>query len=88
MDTSRSHDLDREPAHFIRREEVLRGIVGNVDELFRRVAAAFEVARHVIVDVDLRQFGGSALTDERIAVENIDLAVAIYRKLLEGAGAP
>jgi 7-cyano-7-deazaguanine synthase len=27
-----------------------------------RIAAAFQVARHVIVDIDLRQFGGSALT--------------------------
>jgi carboxypeptidase PM20D1 len=27
-------------------------------------------------------------TDERIALENIDLAVAIYRRLLEGAGRP
>jgi 7-cyano-7-deazaguanine synthase len=29
----------------------------------RRVAAAFEVRRHVELSVDLRQFGGSALTD-------------------------
>ena len=30
----------------------------------RRIARHFAVARHVIVDFDLRQFGGSALTDE------------------------
>jgi len=30
----------------------------------RRVAAAFGVDEHVIVDIDLRTFGGSALTDE------------------------
>jgi 7-cyano-7-deazaguanine synthase len=30
----------------------------------RRVAQAFDVERHVIVDMDLRVFGGSALTDE------------------------
>ena len=29
----------------------------------RRVAAAFQVARHEIVQFDLRRFGGSALTD-------------------------
>ncbi len=28
----------------------------------RRIAAQFGVARHVVVDIDLRQFGGSALT--------------------------
>lgn len=33
-------------------------------EAARRVAAAFGVARHVVVDVDLRQFGGSALTGD------------------------
>ncbi len=31
-------------------------------EAARRVAAAFGVVQHVVVDVDLRQFGGSALT--------------------------
>ncbi|MDE3055010.1 MAG: 7-cyano-7-deazaguanine synthase QueC [Gemmatimonadota bacterium] len=31
-------------------------------EAARRVAAAFGVARHIVVDIDLRQFGGSALT--------------------------
>jgi 7-cyano-7-deazaguanine synthase len=30
----------------------------------RRVAQAFEVERHVVVEVNLRVFGGSALTDE------------------------
>ena len=32
-------------------------------EAARRVAAAFQVARHEIVEFDLRKFGGSALTD-------------------------
>src|SRR3989442_15961684 len=31
-------------------------------EAARRVARAFDVARHDIVDFDLRRFGGSALT--------------------------
>ena len=30
----------------------------------KRVAAEWGVKRHVIVDIDLRQFGGSALTDD------------------------
>jgi 7-cyano-7-deazaguanine synthase len=30
----------------------------------RRVAEAFGVARHVVADIDLRVFGGSALTDD------------------------
>lgn len=30
----------------------------------RRVAEAYGVARHVVADIDLRVFGGSALTDE------------------------
>jgi 7-cyano-7-deazaguanine synthase len=30
----------------------------------QRIAVHFGVARHVIVDIDLRQFGGSALTDD------------------------
>ncbi len=34
----------------------------------RRVAEAFGAASHRIVDVDLRAFGGSALTDDGIAV--------------------
>jgi 7-cyano-7-deazaguanine synthase len=33
-------------------------------ESAKRVAAQMGVARHVIVDIDLRQFGGSALTDD------------------------
>jgi 7-cyano-7-deazaguanine synthase len=35
-----------------------------------RVAQAFAVERHVIVDVDLRVFGGSALTDELAVPKN------------------
>jgi 7-cyano-7-deazaguanine synthase len=30
----------------------------------RRIAAGLDVAQHVIVDIDLRQFGGSALTSD------------------------
>jgi 7-cyano-7-deazaguanine synthase len=30
----------------------------------QRVAASLGLARHIVVDIDLRQFGGSALTDE------------------------
>jgi 7-cyano-7-deazaguanine synthase len=30
----------------------------------RRVAEAMDVRRHVVVDIDLRKFGGSALTDD------------------------
>lgn len=33
-------------------------------EAARRVAAALGISRHVVADVDLRLFGGSALTDE------------------------
>jgi len=33
-------------------------------ESARRVAAAMGVARHLVVDIDLRAIGGSALTDE------------------------
>jgi 7-cyano-7-deazaguanine synthase len=33
-------------------------------EAARRVAAALGVARHVVLDIDLRAFGGSALTDD------------------------
>jgi 7-cyano-7-deazaguanine synthase len=33
-------------------------------EAARNVATQMSVARHVIVDIDLRQFGGSALTDD------------------------
>jgi 7-cyano-7-deazaguanine synthase len=39
-----------------------------------RVAAAFGVARHVVADIDLRVFGGSALTDDAIAVPHHDSA--------------
>ena len=48
-----------------------------------RVAAAFAVARHVVVKIDLRQFGGSALTSE-IAVPHPEDAEQIGR---EGARA-
>jgi 7-cyano-7-deazaguanine synthase len=33
-----------------------------------RVAAALGAARHVVADIDLRAFGGSALTDDSLAV--------------------
>jgi 7-cyano-7-deazaguanine synthase len=36
----------------------------------RRVAQAFDVERHVIFEVDLRMFGGSALTDELAVPKN------------------
>ena len=42
-------------------------------EAARRVAATLGVARHVIADIDLRLFGGSALTDD-IAVPHHELA--------------
>jgi 7-cyano-7-deazaguanine synthase len=38
----------------------------------RRVAAATGVARHLVVDIDLTAFGGSALTDPGIAVPHHD----------------
>ena len=37
-------------------------------EAARRIAARYGVARHVVVDIDLRVFGGSALTDDHLAV--------------------
>ena len=37
----------------------------------RNVAAALGVARHTIAQVDLAQFGGSALTDKNIAVPHL-----------------
>ena len=37
-------------------------------ERARAIAEAFGVARHLIVTVDLREIGGSALTDESLAV--------------------
>jgi 7-cyano-7-deazaguanine synthase len=36
----------------------------------RRVAQAFNVERHIIVEVDLRVIGGSALTDELVVPKN------------------
>jgi len=42
-------------------------------EAAARVAEALGVARHVVADIDLRVFGGSALTDD-IAVPHHDLA--------------
>src|SRR5438874_12651641 len=33
-------------------------------EAARRIAAALDVAQHVVVQIDLRLFGGSALTDD------------------------
>ena len=39
-----------------------------------RVATAFGVARHVVAVIDLRVFGGSALTDDAIAVPHHDSA--------------
>jgi 7-cyano-7-deazaguanine synthase len=39
-------------------------------EAARRVAQAFDVERHVIVPIDLRLFGGSALTDELAVPKN------------------
>jgi 7-cyano-7-deazaguanine synthase len=38
----------------------------------QRVAAALGAKRHVVADIDLRVFGGSALTDEAIAVPHHD----------------
>ena len=37
-------------------------------EAARRIARRYAVARHVVVDIDLRTFGGSALTDDCLAV--------------------
>jgi 7-cyano-7-deazaguanine synthase len=37
-------------------------------EAAARVAAALGAARHVVADIDLRAFGGSALTDDALAV--------------------
>jgi 7-cyano-7-deazaguanine synthase len=39
-----------------------------------RVAAALGAARHVVTDIDLRAFGGSALTDDALAVPHHDSA--------------
>ncbi len=43
-------------------------------EAAARVAASFGVVRHVVADIDLRVFGGSALTDDAIAVPHHDSA--------------
>ena len=40
---------------------------GEVDAA-RQIAQALDAARHAIVDLDLRQFGGSALTDDAIVI--------------------
>ncbi|MEU1884091.1 7-cyano-7-deazaguanine synthase QueC [Micromonospora sp. WMMD987] len=40
----------------------------------RRVAEGLGAARHVIADIDLRVFGGSALTDDALAVPHHDTA--------------
>jgi 7-cyano-7-deazaguanine synthase len=34
----------------------------------KRIAAKMQVAKHVVVDIDLAMFGGSALTSEKLAV--------------------
>jgi len=46
----------------------------------RRIAVAAGVARHVVVDIDLRVFGGSALTS--------DIAVPKDRASMDDAGVP
>jgi len=43
-------------------------------EAARRVAAQFEVAQHIIADIDLRLFGGSALTSELAVPKGRDIA--------------
>jgi 7-cyano-7-deazaguanine synthase len=43
-------------------------------EAARRVAAAFGVGDHVIVDIDLRTFGGSALTSDAAVPKDRNLA--------------
>lgn len=42
-------------------------------EAARRVAAAHGVTRHVVVDIDLRQWGGSALTGDAAVPKDRDL---------------
>ena len=49
-------------------------------EAAKRIAAHYGVARHVIFDVDLSQFGGSALTDD-IAVPKKRLAEAMAKDI-------
>jgi 7-cyano-7-deazaguanine synthase len=39
-----------------------------------RVAGALGAARHIVADIDLRAFGGSALTDDALAVPHHDSA--------------
>lgn len=39
----------------------------------RRVAAAFDVSQHVVADIDLRAFGGSALTDDIVVPKHEDV---------------
>ncbi len=43
-------------------------------ESARAVAQQFEVARHVVLDIDLRRFGGSALTDDIAVPKGRDIA--------------
>src|SRR5512142_1126203 len=43
-------------------------------DVARRVAARYEVARHEIVDIDLRAFGGSALTADIPVPKGRDVA--------------
>jgi len=46
-------------------------------EAATRVAKALGAARHVVADIDLRLFGGSALTDDDLAVPHHDSAAEI-----------
>ena len=48
-------------------------------EAARRVAAAYRVQDHVIVDIDLRSFGGSALTSDIDVPKDRDLSDAEQR---------
>lgn len=43
-------------------------------EAARRIAAQYQVARHVVAEIDLRAFGGSALTDDIDVPKNRELA--------------
>jgi 7-cyano-7-deazaguanine synthase len=43
-------------------------------EAARRIAALFDVARHVVAEINLRAFGGSALTDDIAVPKNRALA--------------
>src|SRR5689334_14727985 len=42
-------------------------------EAARRIAARYQVAQHVVAEIDLRAFGGSALTDEIDVPKNREL---------------